>query len=502
MAETTPKPEKIPTLRQRKLAISANVFLQVVAVAALVVMVNWLVSRHYLRADWTKAGYYQVSEKTKQMLGALKEPVDVVVFLQPSAQSQHVEKIYQDVRDLLKEFEFFGQRKLRVEYVDPQRDRARAEQLVEKYKVDSPNVVIFASGERHKYVTLDEMIEMDYSQMGGDARIKAFKGEGAFLGAIQTVTEEKPPKIYFLTGHGERDPDNADEQKGYSTLTQYIKRDNIQIAKWNLLEKQSLPEDAGVVVIAGPTTKFGAAEIPALDEYLKKHGGRLLLMLDPRHVTGLENYLQQWGVQVDNNLAMASGGMMFGAELLMVNALGAEYAPHAITRKLEGVNTTFPYARSVRRGPQEPVAGGASPLVTELVKTPSAYWGETDLDAKRATFDETRDMKGPLSLAVAVEASKPPGVELEAGQYRMVVVGTSAFVENSELSGGNLDLFMNSLNWLLKREQLVAVSPKLPQEFRLDMSVNQTRAVNALVVVGLPVGVALMGLMVWARRRK
>jgi ABC-type uncharacterized transport system involved in gliding motility auxiliary subunit len=502
MADPTPKPEKVPTLGRRKLAISANLFVQIVLGLGLVVAANWLVARHYRRFDWTKSGYYQVSAKTRQVLDGLKDPVEVVVFLQPSAQSQHVEKIYQDARDLLKEFEFFGRRKLHIEYVDPQRDRTRAEQLVDKYKVDTPNVVIFACGDRHKYVTLDEMVELDESRMGGDMRIKAFKGEGAFLSAIQSVTEEKPPQVYFLTGHGEHDPDGLDEQKGYSTLSQYIKRDNIKTAKWNLLEKQALPADAGAIVIAGPTTKFTPVEITVLDDYLKKRGGRLFVMLDPRHETGLDDYLRPWGVQVDSDLVLAKGGVMFGAELLVANALGSEYAPHAITRKLAGVNTTFPYARSVRRCRAAPVEGGAPPTVTELVKTPAAFWGETDLDAKRATYDDGKDVKGPLPLAVAVEASKLPGVDLEAGQYRMVVVGTSGFVENGELSGGNLDFFMNALNWLLKREQLMSVSPKLPQEFRLDMSLNQVRAVYGLVVVGLPLAVALLGLLVWARRRK
>ena len=85
---------------------------------------------------------------------------------------------------------------------------------------------------------------------------------------------------------------------------------------------------------------------------------------------------------------------------------------------------------------------------------------------------------------------------------RMVVVGTSSFVDNGSLAGGNLDFFMNSLNWLLQREQLIAVGPKLPEEFRLDMSPNQARAVYGLVIGGMPLAVAVLGLFVWTKRRK
>jgi ABC-type uncharacterized transport system involved in gliding motility auxiliary subunit len=493
--------EATPTLRRRRVLISANVLVQIIAVLAVAGMVNWLVARHYARFDWTKSGYYKLSDKTKQVLTSLKEPVRIIVFLQPSAEREYLEKVYQDVRNLMKEFQFFGQSKLEVEYVDPQRDRARAEQLVDEYKVNLPNVVIFACGPRHKYISIDEMVEFDTQGFGGESyRVKAFKGEGAFLSAIQTVTEEVPLKVYLLTGHGERDPESFDQRDGYSTLATYIKRDNIIVAKWNLLEKQSLPTDAAAIIVAGPRKPYTEAERNALNEYLKNRG-RVFVMLDPRQKTGLEDWLKKWGVQVDDDLVVAKGGMLLGTELLVVEALGTEYAHHPITTKLEGVNTSFPYARSVRQLGQS--EGGADrPRVTELVKTPPAFWGESDMDSENAQLDPDKDIRGPLSLACAVEMGKPQGVDVDIDDTRMVVVGTSSFVDNSSLAGGDLDFFMNSLNWLLKREQLVAVGPKVPEEFRLDMSVQQVRTVYALTIVGLPLAIALLGVSVWLSRRK
>jgi len=480
VADKTIKPEHAPTLRRRKLAIGANLFVQVIAAVALVVMVNWLVARHYLRFDWTRSHYYQLADKTEQVLRALKEPVNVVVFIPTSAESSYVEKTLEDARNLLKEMQFIGKDKLHIEYVDPDRNLARAKQLVEKFKLNAPDAIIFVSGERHKYVRLDDLVDVGVSEYGmGQGRIKAFKGEGVFLSAIQTVIEEKPLNVYFLAGHGEHDPNSSDQRDGYSTLSQYIKRDNIKVERWNLMEKQALPDDAGVIVIAGPRQELMSAELTALDNYLKKQGGRLLVMLDPNRKTGLETWLRDWNVQVDDNLAVAKGGVLLGTELLIVNAIGTEYASHPITAKLEDVNTTFPYARSVHLATGSAATGADQPTVTELVKTPAVFWGETDFQSERMTFDPGIDTKGPLCLAVAVEGSKPPGVELGTGQGRMVVVGTSGFVDNGSLSAGNLDFLMNSLNWLLKRGQLIAVSPKLPQEFRLDITPTGAGRVRA-----------------------
>src|SRR5262245_47003683 len=113
MAETNPAPKR------NRMIISANVLVQIIAVLALVVMGNWFVSRHYGRIDLTKSGYYKVSDKTKQMLGALKEPLKVIVYLQPNVESSLDAKIFDDVRQLLNEFKFFGKDKLDIEYVDP-----------------------------------------------------------------------------------------------------------------------------------------------------------------------------------------------------------------------------------------------------------------------------------------------------------------------------------------------------------------------------------------------
>jgi len=495
---------KLPTLRHRRVVVGANVLVQIGALLAAVVMVNWLASRHYVRFDWTKAGYYQLAGKTKQVLASLKDPVDLIVFLPPAGDHQHeyVAKTLDDVHNLLKEFKFYGKEKLHVEYVDPQRDLARAQQLVKQYNLDSPDVIIFASRGHHKYVRLDEMVDLGaQSQEMGESRVKAFRGEGLFLSAIQTVTEEESPKVYFLTGHGERDPEDFDQREGYSELSRYIKRDNILVEKWNLLESQALPTDAGAIVIAGPRKAFAPSELNALEQYLKGKG-RLIIMLDAHTQTGLEVFLKRWGVQVDDDLAMRQAGVLLGTQMLDVNAVAADYAPHPITAKLADTNTEFPYARSIRRAPQPESGTPDQPRVTELVKAAPAYWGETDPDTEHAVFDAATDIAGPLPLAVAVETSKPHGVDVDIGVTRLVVVGTSRFVDNSSLGGGNLDFFMNAVNWLLQREQLMAVSPKVPDEFRLDMSPSQQHAVYMLVVGGLPLMVAIIGIVVWLSRRK
>jgi ABC-type uncharacterized transport system involved in gliding motility auxiliary subunit len=348
---------------------------------------------------------------------------------------------------------------------------------------------------------MDDMVDFDMQEYGQSYRIKVFKGEGAFLSALQTVTEEEPAKVYFLTGHGEHDPDSVERSKGYSGLAGYIKRDNITVLKWNLLEKQALPTNAGALIIAGPQKPYSETELTALDQYLKNKG-RLYVMLDPHTTTGIEPLLKRWNVQVDDDLAVRKAGSLLGTELIDVNAVATTYASHPVTAKLADINTEFPYARSVRRATAAGSASADQPRVTELVTTSPVFWGETNPDDQQMVFDPKTDIAGPLPLAVAVETAQPRGVDVDIGITRMIVVGTSSFADNSSLTGGNLDFFMSGLNWLLQREQLIAVSPKLPEEFRLDMTVRQVRTVYGLVIIGMPLAVGIVGFMVWLGRRK
>jgi ABC-type uncharacterized transport system involved in gliding motility auxiliary subunit len=84
----------------------------------------------------------------------------------------------------------------------------------------------------------------------------------------------------------------------------------------------------------------------------------------------------------------------------------------------------------------------------------------------------------------------------------MVVFGDSDFVSNGALAGGNQDLFMSALNWLIDREVLMAIAPKPLEEVKLELTRRQLSRLFWINVVGLPFVAVLAGLLVWFWRRK
>ena len=97
-----------------------------------------------------------------------------------------------------------------------------------------------------------------------------------------------------------------------------------------------------------------------------------------------------------------------------------------------------------------------------------------------------------------------PAGEAAAGirPTRLVVFGDADFVSNGALTGGDRDFFMNALNWLLERKDLLAIAPKEYEETRLMMTRRDLAMLFWLVVMVIPGFVAIVGLGVWWRRRE
>ena len=477
--------------RRARLLFQGNLMIGTLLLVAVLGMVNYLSFRHFLRVDLSRTKLYSLSDKTISILNSLTDTVNVIVFFQPQ------QEIYEEVENLIKEYKSACDR-LHVEWVDPDRDLARAEELARKFEVTEANVVVFEYHGRRKYVTADDIAEYDYSMVGlGHAPRKvSFKGEQAFSSAIYSVVSGERPKVYFLMGHGERGIFDYDPQKGFSRITREIERDNLEVHTLDLAKKKMIPSDCRLLVIASPRVPLADWEIDLIQKYLQD-SGRLLVLVDAYSETGLEGLLEAWGVRLDNDIVLDPTRTLTGREILIT-----DYGNHPITEKLKGISSIFYTPRSVRPLEEETEGEAADrPRVTILAQTSKAGWGERTLEDSTARFDPLEDIAGPVPLAVAVERG-PTASETDIRPTRLVVFGDADFVSNGALTGGDRNFFMNALNWLLERKDLLAIAPKEYKETRLLMTRGDLANLFWLTVVIIPGTVGLAGMLIWWRRRE
>jgi hypothetical protein len=129
--------------------------------------------------------------------------------------------------------------------------------------------------------------------------------------------------------------------------------------------------------------------------------------------------------------------------------------------------------------------------VMELVRTSSDGWGERNPEDLLNPRRDRDDTPGPVSLAVAVE------------QPRMVVIGSSTTAANELFAQGyNAAFLNNAVNWLVERDTLMGIPPRPPQDHILHLTSREALFVSLILILGLPLVVAVVGVVVWRRRRK
>ena len=182
------------------------------------------------------------------------------------------------------------------------------------------------------------------------------------------------------------------------------------------------------------------------------------------------------------------------------------YYEHPITMRMGDSGARFHLPRSIVPLITEDSNSPSDdrPIVSELALTSEKSWSEMQVEDMSAKFDEdTGDRRGPISLAVAIErGASQTLLDVQIQPSRMVVFGDSDFVSNGALAGGDQDLFLSALNWLLDREVLMAISPKPIEEIKLSITRKQLNKIFWRTVVGIPSLAVIGGLLVWFRRRK
>jgi ABC-type uncharacterized transport system involved in gliding motility auxiliary subunit len=455
----------------------------VAIVLGILVAINYIGAKANKRWDLTANKQFSLSDQTRNVLAKLDSPLDVLVFAQ--------EGEFQQWQDRLKEYQY-ASKKLSVQYIDPDKKPAVARQN----QVTTYGTVVFNYKGRTERVTSNS--EQDLTN-----------------GIIKVVSGQQK-KVYFTQGHGEKDTTSS-EREGYNTISTALTHENYTVDKVVLAQAGSVPDDASVVVVAGPHVDFFPNEIDALKKYLDK-GGKLLLEIDPPDkpgsppLTNLIALAHDWGMDVGNNIVVDISGMgrLIGTDASV--PVAANYPSHPITQRFTYL-TAFPLARSVT-----PVSGGVNGHIAQtVVETSPRSWADADIKTvlttgKVAPPDESKgDKKGPVSIAAAVSASASSsadsgktsdGSDASKAETRVVVFGDSDFPSNAALGiQGNRDLFLNTIGWLSQQENLISIRPKEADDRRLTLTAAQQTNIAWLSLLIIPACVIGAGVYTWWRRR-
>ena len=459
--------------RARAAGASAGYILTVLAV---LVLVNFLAARHHKRFDLTENQSFSLSEQTIKVVEGLPREVTVTAFFREAEPSK------QKLEDLLTEYRYHSP-KLTVRFIDPDTHPGDAK----RYAITDYGTIILESGKQ-------------------ESRVNA-ADEETLTNALIKVTKDRERAVYFTTGHGEHDTADT-ERNGISLLKAELEKQHYAVKP--LVVGQGVPPDATVVVISGPQKPFMDAEVSMMEEYLRG-GGHVLYLQDPDTHSGLAPVLSAYGVTVRDDIVVDKVSRLFGGDYLMPLVPADGYDEfHPITKTFR-FQTFFPIASSIEIAASLPEGVTA----TKLAQTSPLAWAqpnEGELRTGHLTLKEGTGVKGPITLGVAVtrkidKAPKPEaaavGDKKSAPETRLVAFGDSDFLANGYFNAsGNSDLALSMIAWLAEQEELVSIRPKTSLPRIVILTVQQARFYFWSIVAFAPITVAVVGIVIWWRRKK
>ncbi len=460
--------------------------------------------------DLTQEGRRKLAPQTIQVLQSMNQEVEVVcLFLRTD---DELVWIAQDKTTRFLELCQKYSGLLKVEVLDPQVEMHRLEAM--KVPIVSPQgTIVIRAGNRQRVVTL----------AGGSPRLE----ERDFTNALINVLRDRQPKAYFLTGHKEREITDDNAQTGGSAFGNILLSESYAVDRLLIkLSDPEIPVDCDVLIINNPLGDLNSLELQAIDAYLNR-GGRLMILLEPwisvTNGLGQSEQLRPWledrfGIAVGSDMVISTERKpIYRIELRnqdkafadiddgFMEFNGAFNKTHGITSSFDQV-MLLQTARSVAAA--ESVPKGV--VVSELLRSTPDYWAETDLaglQEKGTAVHHTEEKGGPVSLAAA--AVRQSDVLDETGQpfsSRVIVVGDADFATNGQLTAaeipGHLNFLMNSIAWLVERQDLIAIRASGKTDPPLVLSTGEERAivwVSTLMTLQLVIGV---GLVVYVLRRK
>jgi hypothetical protein len=456
----------------------ATTVLVVGAALTVAILANVALFRHDAYLDLTREKAFTPSAEARDLVRALKEPVDVAYFYQkqnPGARA---------LTTMLSQLERQNPN-FRVQLIDADQSPALASSLgVRTYN----SAVLRAGGRRLEVVTTD------------DREIA--------LGLLRLM-RRREMVVCFAAGHGEYDIDNFEfhthfesaqshnhdasglavvqmEQHGIGRLRRALEKLGLVARKVSFATGHPVPDDCAVLVEANPRTRYSPKESELFRRYLER-GGSAMVLIEPDYVLddSIAAVLARAGVKVGDGVIVDPRDHYFTDQQMIAVS---RYGIHPVTR---GLSLSFyPGAR-----PLETVAAPDVRVVPLAVSSMESYI-ISDRLGKRVD-PET----GPPTERIIVLASEGRITEA-ANPFRLIVAGDADFVSNSFFPYlGNSDVVLAGIAWLTREERVPTMKPPVEVLPTVTLTGAQMRGIFIVTVLLMPGLVAFAGVAMWWRRR-
>jgi ABC-2 type transport system permease protein len=498
----------------RKAAGSLILGAGLLALLILVNLLTGLLPEKITKLDVSGIGLSEISEDTEKMVSAMKEDVTIYWLCADGIVDDQFEL-------LLTRYEEAGKH-IKVEVIDTTENPKFAEAYTKETLGDYSMIV--KSGLRHTVVRTDDMYYVvnefiNQNLNGGQAMpltaaqfeqyrnqiltyykedianyptVLYFRGEALITAALDYVTRPYIPHAYILTGHGDSAPSE--------TLTELISTMGMAPDAVDLRVAQSVPVDAGCLILFSPATDLSEHEAAIIRDYLNA-GGSLMLNTSPETAASCPNLMSVcnlFGLTAAPGIVEeGDASFIAGSRFTLVPSVSTEHTATAYVSQ-SGYKAQLPRAHAITMAQTLPAGVTATPLMT------------TSETAKRVDVTDNSvalGTAGKLHVAVAASKSINRGDGTTDTAHLVWYGSADAMTDTTATatSGGNYYYYAATLSFV--SEPFVSPYENLSA---VNMSGSRLTGLNdgaafilgAVIVLVIPATLMTAGVVIWVKRKR
>ncbi len=456
-------------------------YVAVIALAAALVGINIGIDQlpdDKKNIDVTEKQLTQITDATLEYLAGMDSDVTIYVLNTEEACDDTIKQILGRYTSATKH--------IKTEY----KDLSAAPDFATGYGVQdaTPGSLIVVSDKRSKYINYNSLYEstIDYSTYS--QKVTGIDAEGQITSALDYVLADDMPYVYVIEGHN--------ELALGSHLAQLVEKANIDVKNLNLMNTDSIEDEAGAVFILAPTVDYTPDDVAKIEDYLDRgHSALIISSYSTEPLTNFESIMDHYGVETVGGIVIeGDSDHYYQSPANLLPELGAS----TITSQLMSANrlVLMPYAQ----GATFAVSDNEAHSVTRLLSTSDQAYLKTDTQNAQSLEKEAGDVDGPFDLGLLVENE-------EDGKKTSVLYFTSESIlddsVDSMVSGANSELLAKGVTSMVgEKESTITIPAKSYEEENIVVP-GSTTLMLAIILVGVvPLVIMLAGIMIWNRRRK
>lgn len=436
---------------------------------------NYLANAHGPETDLSRRKVGRPSEATIEIVRNLETPLILNVFFPPS------NEVELEIDSYLRSIEQGSNGKILVHRYDHALDPKLAKRVNARdngaiYVTRQPLDEGIVEGQPEPPAVANEKLQLGLKIDGAKSMLKKFDAE---LQKRILKLARGTRKIYFTSGHGERNGkggsavDKEDGRAKLSMLNRYFGTQSYEVKLLSAAEglANDVPADAAALVIAGATESFLPAETEAIQRYFDG-GGSVLVFLEHGNPEAVPSaLLAHLGVTYDpapianDRIFVVDAKQQSDRHILATNKTTSHASVTTLSRNKEQLFLVVPRTGTIAK------ADGTKRNVQLVVSSMAGAYRDANGNFTKDPT-ETQPTADKLSLIAAIEGEKKDGKSGKA-----VVAASTEIIDDKWIrNDGNIIFVADTMKWMVGDEKLQA-PVALAEE---DIPIKHTRKEDTL----------------------